>query len=253
MRRNTALLAATLVILSPVAIAERPEGTGSSLLTAAPGREAPSVSALGSGTASGEAGPVISQGADEGARPEEGAAVSTTPSEGIKIHGHWTIEVRDPDGTLVSRHEFENALRTDGGTLFTEILGRIKVPGRWTVTTTGTACGGSPTSSCVLVESTDPRTPSSNTFFNLSVTQSLVGGVPSLVLSGNATALLDGDITQVGTLNAFCIVAALTGPVECVAGPSNPVQPLVTATLLPVPIPALLGQQIQVTVTFQFS
>jgi hypothetical protein len=31
-------------------------------------------------------------------------------SEGIKVHGHWTIEVRNPDGKIVSHTEFENAL-----------------------------------------------------------------------------------------------------------------------------------------------
>lgn len=30
--------------------------------------------------------------------------------EGIKVHGHWTIEVRNPDGSLVRYVEFENSL-----------------------------------------------------------------------------------------------------------------------------------------------
>lgn len=30
--------------------------------------------------------------------------------EGIKIHGHWTIEVRNPDGSLDKRVEFENGI-----------------------------------------------------------------------------------------------------------------------------------------------
>ena len=30
--------------------------------------------------------------------------------EGIKVHGHWTIDVRNPDGTLVTHREFENSL-----------------------------------------------------------------------------------------------------------------------------------------------
>jgi hypothetical protein len=32
------------------------------------------------------------------------------PQEGIKVHGHWVIEVRNPDGSLASHTEFENAL-----------------------------------------------------------------------------------------------------------------------------------------------
>ena len=45
-------------------------------------------------------------------------ARTTTPAdeyrgaqkEGIKVHGHWTIDIRNPDGTLAQHHEFENAL-----------------------------------------------------------------------------------------------------------------------------------------------
>ena len=35
--------------------------------------------------------------------------------EGITVHGHWTIEVRNPDGKLVSHTEFENALVQPSG------------------------------------------------------------------------------------------------------------------------------------------
>jgi hypothetical protein len=35
--------------------------------------------------------------------------------EGIKVHGHWTIEVRKPDGKLISHTEFENSLVGSGG------------------------------------------------------------------------------------------------------------------------------------------
>jgi hypothetical protein len=35
---------------------------------------------------------------------------SNTPHEGIKVHGHWTIEVRNPDGSLVKHVEFENSI-----------------------------------------------------------------------------------------------------------------------------------------------
>jgi len=30
--------------------------------------------------------------------------------EGIQVHGHWTVEVRDPDGTVRKHDEFENNL-----------------------------------------------------------------------------------------------------------------------------------------------
>jgi hypothetical protein len=41
------------------------------------------------------------------------AAHATAPkgtSEAVKVHGHWTIEVRNPDGKLVKHVEFENSL-----------------------------------------------------------------------------------------------------------------------------------------------
>ena len=31
------------------------------------------------------------------------------PQEGIKVHGHWVVEISNPDGTLADRREFENA------------------------------------------------------------------------------------------------------------------------------------------------
>lgn len=45
--------------------------------------------------------------------------------EGIKVHGHWTIEVHNPDGSLVRHVEFENAL--DPGFQF-PIQGQAPIP-----------------------------------------------------------------------------------------------------------------------------
>jgi hypothetical protein len=44
--------------------------------------------------------------------------------EGIKVHGHWTIDVRNPDGKLVTHREFENALDSEGAIFLSEFLGR---------------------------------------------------------------------------------------------------------------------------------
>ena len=32
--------------------------------------------------------------------------------EGVKVHGHWMIEVKEPNGKLISHTEFENSLYT---------------------------------------------------------------------------------------------------------------------------------------------
>lgn len=56
--------------------------------------------------------------------------------EGITIHGHWTIEVRNPDGKLVTHREFENGLSTipgNGASLLSALLSHLIVGGSWAV------------------------------------------------------------------------------------------------------------------------
>lgn len=47
---------------------------------------------------------------------------SGAPHEGIKIHGHWTIVVRNADGSVASRNEFENALTSGGAQALVSLL-----------------------------------------------------------------------------------------------------------------------------------
>jgi hypothetical protein len=56
---------------------------------------------------------------------------SPTGSNAIKVHGWWTINVRNPDGKLVSHHEFENSYV--GGSVLSQILARNLVVGKWRV------------------------------------------------------------------------------------------------------------------------
>lgn len=52
--------------------------------------------------------------------------------EGIKVHGHWTIEVKNPDGKVVTHREFENSLVSPNGGQFLAgvLVGSITV-GNW--------------------------------------------------------------------------------------------------------------------------
>jgi hypothetical protein len=52
-------------------------------------------------------------------------------SEGIQVHGDWTIEVHDPDGTLVEKREFENEFKGAGSIV--SILKRETRPGLWEI------------------------------------------------------------------------------------------------------------------------
>jgi hypothetical protein len=56
------------------------------------------------------------------------------PSEGIKVHGHWTIEIRNPDGSLASHSEFENELVPDEGSqVLAGVLGNQFTVDSWTL------------------------------------------------------------------------------------------------------------------------
>jgi hypothetical protein len=43
---------------------------------------------------------------------EESAAPNSANQQGIKVHGHWVLQVKNADGTLGERREFENSLVT---------------------------------------------------------------------------------------------------------------------------------------------
>jgi hypothetical protein len=61
------------------------------------------------------------------------SAVSAQTSEGIKVHGDWEIEVRNPDGALVQRVEFKNALISSGQFILARLLRGEIVAGAWEV------------------------------------------------------------------------------------------------------------------------
>src|SRR5262245_55405459 len=58
------------------------------------------------------------------------------PGETVHVHGDWLLEIRDPDGSLVTRRAFRNAFV--GGPALDLILSRQGVHGAWFITFTGT-------------------------------------------------------------------------------------------------------------------
>ncbi|MFZ3329008.1 MAG: hypothetical protein WA197_00140 [Candidatus Acidiferrales bacterium] len=54
-------------------------------------------------------------------------------STGIKVHGHWIIEVRNPDGSLVTHREFENEIQVSGVATLASLLARTATPGAWAI------------------------------------------------------------------------------------------------------------------------
>ena len=54
-------------------------------------------------------------------------------ANGIQVHGRWTIIVRNPDGSIAAKREFENNLMLSGEDLIPAILAGTTVPGGWVV------------------------------------------------------------------------------------------------------------------------
>ncbi len=153
------------------------------------------------------------------------------PHEGIRVHGHWTIVVKNEDGTVASRNEFENALVTtgtvDGGdAMLSAILSRNLTPGRWLIKLDGTpqfcANVNSQPSLCWITESGTSSVFQTfggvAPFFNLTVL--MLRPTPSLStfalsLSGTARAASAGNVTSVATVMVPCQTSQ--SPAACVS------------------------------------
>ncbi|MFC1981108.1 hypothetical protein ACFLVN_02560 [Chloroflexota bacterium] len=73
----------------------------------------------------------------DGITVQDISTISDSPVEGITVHGHWTVNVLNPDGSMVAHREFDNRLVGDGNEKLTSILARQHTPGRWFVTLGG--------------------------------------------------------------------------------------------------------------------
>jgi hypothetical protein len=208
--------------------------------------------------------PGFAQGKDRGkdkGTKEQPAAISekTRPGqEGIKVHGHWVVEVRNPDGTLVSHREFENALVGSGAGLLSQVLARSASVGYWGVWLSGqpgpcTAPSvqyGSLPIPCVITEGPAVSAPSTATagwYFTLSISSTSAG----TVMTGTVTASNASSINNVQTGSLVC--PSNDAPATaCLNGINNVWSTFTSATVSPA-INVLAGQTIAVTVTISFS
>ena len=184
------------------------------------------------------------------------AAEKKGSAEGIKVHGHWTIEIRNPDGTLESRREVENALvvwTAGGQTLLAGLLANYYSDPIWLVNLYGPDVAGGAAGPCLHEGSpnpwpcsiAEPRAPLTGTeiFKNLVVGLPLQGGQQhrpegTVELSGSATAALDGSIARVAS--GWFVTAR------------NHFGDFTSKSLAPA-IEVRAGQVIQVKVVFSFS
>ena len=150
--------------------------------------------------------------------------------EGIRVHGHWTIEIRNPDGTLITHREFENSLI--GQTALVQILARQATVGEWTLRVGSSSdgpCIGFPTagvpSFCNMVEANSHQTGPTDYQFN-TLTLAMQGSdggptPPGFVMSGTATARREGTIDTVRSEITRCDPTVL--PANCFYPGNNPV------------------------------
>ena len=180
----------------------------------------------------------------------------------IRLHGHWTIEVRETDGRIVKRHEFDNALQDQRALL--AIFGRVHSAGHWYVSLgdlygDGEPClSGTPAvpTTCTLQEPGDARVYSGST--KLSVLSVALEGSPSpnrLVLLGTFTAQNTGQISAVSTGLGVCD-PAVAPSTPCTNGLAYSLTFHAFAPTGPLgvgPIPVTAGQVVQVRVEISFS
>lgn len=171
-------------------------------------------------------------------------------NEGIQVHGHWTIDVMNPDGTLASHNEFDNELY--GKAELTRVLSGNTTVGIWGIqldrqnsselkpftNQQGMRVAGYIMESRVVC----PNYP--NYFKTLSKDLDPTN-IEHILLKGTAVAAFDGEIDMVRTQLSECL--ATTSPVSCTSEPTG------TITLKYItPVTVVAGQQILVEVEISF-
>jgi hypothetical protein len=187
------------------------------------------------------------------------------PGEGITVHGHWTIDVRQPDGTLVTHRDFENALTYAGAGVLVAVLSRGANISNWSIRLlAGTVAvedfsndpcsvlpaGVSPAPCEIYEPNWYPNGPA--IFGNLAVRGQF--NPNALMLNGTATA------DRVGQVGAVQGIIATCDPLVTSLNCANPAQPNVprstnyfsAAAVVP-PINVVANQLIQASVTYTFS
>jgi hypothetical protein len=166
------------------------------------------------------------------ASPVAEAPPKKAASEGIKVHGHWTVEVRNPDGTVASRQEFENALDPiEGADLLTGLLSGEYTTAGFIIdlhSSNGIICGGV---DCLLEDSRTP-TLCSPAFAKDGLCNAGLSYTPNTGTANNNAIgfTLSGSI-QMRSTDAGTINTVSTGIVGCVPPASQLRVATNTATL----------------------
>lgn len=177
-----------------------------------------------------------------------GAPGGDAAGDGIQVHGHWTIEVFDPDGTLASHTEFENALTSGGEALLSRLLVRDASMGQWEIELLGSPdphlC---PPFGCLIGPPIDTLADSND------IVVERIGN-DTVRLSGTVQAVQDGSVRTVNTVRGVC--GPTVAPASCLDyGNALSGSTLFTSRTLTAGevVTASAGQLVQVIVDISFS
>jgi len=171
----------------------------------------------------------------------------------IKVHGNWTITVKNQDGEVVKQRNFENSLEQKGAGALVEMMASEYAFGRWNVsidagTEDNDLCQNSDgqRDTCYLTEKDLFQDP--NRFETLTLQTPESGdNTNALVLTGNFTADYDGNVGRVATFFAYCDND--TAPQGCDSGAGEAI--FTSKSIQGISVSA--NQQVTVTVVISFS
>jgi hypothetical protein len=171
------------------------------------------------------------------------SAQSSGAPEGIKVHGDWTLTIRNPDGSLAAVHEFKNALAFDGASILARLLGGAAVAGPWIIYL-GTSTNVCPTINCTIGEPAVGGT-------SADLTRSVPSTGPDagkLVLRGSIRIPASTSIQSVTTALESC------GPAVPAASCRAPLNDTLTQRSLgAAAVPVIADQLVEVKVVISFS
>lgn len=203
----------------------------------------------------------------------------TSTNQALKVHGHWVIDVKNPDGTLAQHRDFENSLEFSAQGFLVGLMSGYLVPGDYMLAigaSSGTSACNAAAQFCGIVHNlnTYPALGYCGSYYctgsSLNYTYNFGSdgfnsGTFSMVLAGSITANQTGTIGTVYSLMSTCANIAYStttnpssvetsSPATCVTqtSPTPWYGPLTLATLAS-PVNVNSGQIVQVTVTITFS
>jgi len=237
--------------------------------------------------------PVATPDVASAAPSEEEAtpAAAAKQKGGIKVHGHWVIEVKRKDGTVAERREFENSY--NGVNFMGYLLSGLAVSTDPVIQLSSSAngptslCNGlsqisgkAPTNYCLIFANTTDghgwldttngfcTVPGScYTGLTSTLTPAVGGGFTSYVLNATITPITTGSFDTVSTSVTACYTGNASGPTgtstenpsDCYTDHSDGANEYIanynlTATVLPGgAVTVTAGESLVFTVTISFS